>query len=85
MQRLSGQDAYFLYRETPAALMHILKICIREASLYRTLREIYRAVFGLIACKKACPDLHQLARVMQDEVALLQQCADAAITAKSAL
>jgi len=31
MQRLSGQDAYFLYRETPAALMHTLKVAICEA------------------------------------------------------
>ena len=28
MQRLSGQDAYFLYRETPAALMHTLKVAV---------------------------------------------------------
>lgn len=28
MHRLSGQDAYFLYQETPAALMHTLKILV---------------------------------------------------------
>ncbi len=28
--RLSGQDAYFLYRETPGALMHTLKVAICE-------------------------------------------------------
>jgi diacylglycerol O-acyltransferase len=43
MQRLSGQDAYFLYQETPSALMHTLKICVREGSDrpfdYATLRE----------------------------------------------
>jgi diacylglycerol O-acyltransferase len=38
--------------------------------------------FGLIACKKACPDLHHLAQLMRDEVALLQQCADAAVPGK---
>ena len=31
MQRLAGQDAYFLYRETPAALMHTLKIAVCDA------------------------------------------------------
>jgi diacylglycerol O-acyltransferase len=31
MQRLSGQDAYFLYRETPGALMHTLKVAICDA------------------------------------------------------
>lgn len=30
MQRLSGQDAYFLYQETPSALMHTLKILVCE-------------------------------------------------------
>lgn len=28
MYRLSGQDAYFLYQETPSALMHTLKILV---------------------------------------------------------
>ncbi len=28
MHRLAGQDAYFLYQETPAALMHTLKISV---------------------------------------------------------
>jgi len=31
VQRLSGQDAYFLYRETPGALMHTLKVAVCEA------------------------------------------------------
>ena len=30
MHRLSGQDAYFLYQETPSALMHTLKILVCE-------------------------------------------------------
>ena len=28
MHRLAGQDAYFLYQETPSALMHTLKISV---------------------------------------------------------
>lgn len=33
MHRLAGQDAYFLYQETPAALMHTLKIIVCEPSV----------------------------------------------------
>ena len=28
MQRLAGQDAIFLYRETPTSMMHTLKVLI---------------------------------------------------------
>lgn len=32
MQRLSGQDAFFLYRETPTTQQHTLKVAVCEAS-----------------------------------------------------
>jgi diacylglycerol O-acyltransferase len=32
MQRLSGQDAFFLYRETPTVLQHTLKVAVYEPS-----------------------------------------------------
>ena len=45
MQRLTGQDAYFLYQETPSVLMHTLKIAIcakpdEARTLEQTIRDI---------------------------------------------
>jgi WS/DGAT/MGAT family acyltransferase len=52
MQRLSGQDASFLYTETPTVLMHTLKIQIIESAFdetdYDTLRERLEATLDVM-------------------------------------
>ena len=44
MHRLSGQDAYFLYQETPSALMHTLKILVCRSPASSDPGEDFRAL-----------------------------------------
>jgi diacylglycerol O-acyltransferase len=44
MERLSGQDAYFLYRETPTAHMHTLKLAVCDAPAGRPFDQIVKNV-----------------------------------------
>ncbi len=52
MHRLSGQDASFLYTETPTVLMHTIKVQIFETHYERTdyevLRERLKAALDLV-------------------------------------
>jgi WS/DGAT/MGAT family acyltransferase len=63
---------------------HPLSICIHGVALNITVQSYAGSVdFGLIACKKAAPDLHDLARDIEDAHAQLLQLAErAAVVAK---